>query len=56
LTHKKKKEKHKEKIKEEKHKCTEGFASVKHSKEDVKSSSKENPQVRRGREEYHRPR
>uniref|UniRef100_A0A8C5ALM1 Ankyrin repeat domain-containing protein 11 n=1 Tax=Gadus morhua TaxID=8049 RepID=A0A8C5ALM1_GADMO len=42
---KKKKEKHKEKIKEEKHKCTEGFASVKHSKEDVKSSSKENPQV-----------
>ena len=39
---KKKKEKHKEKIKEEKHKCTESFGSV---KQDVKSSSKESPQV-----------
>jgi len=43
---KKKKEKHKEKIKEEKHKYTEAFGStLKHSKEDVKSGSKESPQV-----------
>lgn len=42
---KKKKEKHKEKIKEEKNKYIDGFGSFKHSKEDVKSGSKESPQV-----------
>ncbi|KAF7664709.1 hypothetical protein LDENG_00167700 [Lucifuga dentata] len=42
---KKKKEKHKEKIKEEKNKYIDGFGSFKHSKEDVKSGTKESPQI-----------